>query len=197
MGIEPARSKGATRIVMRAALADAYYDDLDEDISRTSSGAHWLAVREREEAAGIHEQPSYAGCNPWGQALLQQLRTGQCYLRCCGESIRNRECPHHGCGGARETPLHLIGRCSAAGVADARSTLSTALGQPPGPLTDEDSLALLALDAPPTCTLERDDYVRAVCEFMARVAAMRFRGPPHTWASSELSRRAATRRGPN
>ena len=55
-------------------------------------------------------------------------------------------------------------------------------------------MGLLALDAPASCTLERDEYVREVCEFMARCAALRFRGAPHTWASSELTRRAATRR---
>ena len=75
-----------------------------------------------------------------------------------------------------------------------RAKLCAALGRAHGHLTDEESLALLALDAPATCTLEHDEYVREVCEFMACCAAQRFRGPPHTWASSELSRRAATRR---
>jgi hypothetical protein len=192
--IAPTRGKHAAREAMRSSLEDVYYDDVDNDIARAPSGAHWIAVREREEAAGTRQQPTYVGCNTWGQALLQQLRTGQCYLRCCGESTRNRGCPHHGCGGTRETPLHFIGQCDAPGMGASRATLCAALGRPPGHLTNEDSMGLLALDAPASCTLERDEYVREVCEFMARCAALRFRGAPHTWASSELTRRAATRR---
>ena len=192
--ITPTHSKHAARDEMRAALEDEYYDGLDDDIGRAPSGAHWIAVRAREEAAGLHQQPSYARCNPWGQALLQQLRTGQCFLRCCGENVRNRRCPHNGCGGARETPLHFVGQCDAPGMAAPRARLCAALGRAHGQLTDEESLGLLALDAPATCTLEYDEYVRAVCEFMACCAAKRFPGPPHMWASSELSRRAATRR---
>ena len=136
---------------MRAALEEEYYDGLDDDIGRAPSGAHWIAVRDHEEAAGTGQQPSYTRCNPWGQALLQQLRTGQCYLRCCGENIRSRGCPHSGCGGTRETPLHFIGQCDAPSMDAPRAEFCIALGRAPGHLTDDESLALLALDAPATC----------------------------------------------
>ena len=82
LGHRPHPRRRAARDATRSSLEDAYYDSLDSDIARAPSGTHWVAVREREEAAGIRQQPTYVECNPWGQALLQQLRTGQCYLRC-------------------------------------------------------------------------------------------------------------------
>ena len=97
---------------------------------------------------------------------------------------------------ALTTPLHFVGQCEAPGMAAARSRLCAVLGRPPGHLSDAESLALLALVPPPSCTLSHAEYVREVCEFMASCAAQRFRGPPHSWASSELSRRAAARRRP-